>query len=394
MSTERLYYADAYRARFDARLVAREDEGRRVWLDRTAFYPTSGGQPHDLGTLAGISVRDVIDEDDRVAHVLEAPITVEPGAAVTGEIDWPRRFDHMQQHTGQHLLSAVLEELFGHVTTSVHFGRESATLDLDTAALAAERLREAEARANAVVCENRPVTIAFEDAATASGLRKATERAGTIRVVTIADLDRSACGGTHVRATGEIGPILLRAAEKVRGGTRLEFLCGLRAIRRARADYDALSALARAQSCHVDEVPGVVATQLERARDDAAALRRAGEELGAFRARAMFDRTPADGRGRRVVVEHRERGTLDDLKPLAQAVAAIPGAILLAASSDPAVVLLATGEETAVDAGATLRAGVTAAGGRGGGTPRLAQGSLPSRDALDAAMAAIRQAVG
>jgi alanyl-tRNA synthetase len=394
VTTERLYYADAYRARFDARVVAREDDGRRVWLDRTAFYPTSGGQPHDLGTLAGVAVHDVIDEDDRIAHVLDAPIALQPGAEVSGEIDWPRRYDHMQQHTGQHLLSAVLEELFGHATVSVHFGRDSATLDLDTPALAPERLREAEARANAVVCENRPVTVAFEDAVTATGLRKATGRTGTIRIVTIADLDRSACGGTHVRATGEIGPILLRGVEKVRGASRVEFVCGLRAVRRARADYDALSSLARAQSCSVDEVPAVVAAQLERAREDAAALRRAGEELGAFRARAMFDRAAPDARGRRLVVERRERGALDDLKPLAQAVASIPGAVLVAASADPAVVLLATGEDTGIDAGATLRAAVTAAGGRGGGTPRLAQGSLPSREALETALESIRQAVG
>src|SRR5512142_1795825 len=124
--TERLYYTDSYLRRFDAKVVDRSDDGRRVYLDRSAFYPTSGGQPHDLGTLEGIAITDVVDEDERVAHVLAAPLPA--GDGVRGEIAWERRFDHMQQHTGQHLLSAVLADLFGYNTVSVHFGADLATL--------------------------------------------------------------------------------------------------------------------------------------------------------------------------------------------------------------------------------------------------------------------------
>src|SRR3954462_5788992 len=127
--TERLYYTDAYLTVFDAAVVGRADGGHRVYLDRTAFYPTSGGQPLDTGRLGGVEVVDVVDEGDRVAHLLAAPA---PGERLEGAVDWPRRFDHMQQHTGQHLLSAVIADRFGHATVSVHFGRESATLDLDT----------------------------------------------------------------------------------------------------------------------------------------------------------------------------------------------------------------------------------------------------------------------
>jgi len=130
MSTTRLYYMDSYLTSFDARVVDVVDDGRRVYLDQTAFYPTSGGQPHDLGTLSGAAITDVIDEGERIAHIVSTPLTNE-ASSVAGEVDWERRFDNMQQHTGQHLLSAVLEELYGHHTVSVHFGHDYSSLDLD-----------------------------------------------------------------------------------------------------------------------------------------------------------------------------------------------------------------------------------------------------------------------
>lgn len=161
--TDRLYYADAYCTRFEARVLARAEDGRRVYLDRSAFYPTSGGQPHDLGTLGGVAVTDVVDEEDRVAHVLASPL---PADAVEGVVDWGRRWDHMQQHTGQHLLSAVLEDLAGLRTVSVHFGAETSTLDVadaagDAAPLPGDVMERVERRANGIVGEARPVVVSF-----------------------------------------------------------------------------------------------------------------------------------------------------------------------------------------------------------------------------------------
>jgi len=182
--TVRHYYTDAYRAEFTAAIVERSGDGTRVYLDETAFYPTSGGQPHDVGTLGGVAVVDVVDEDERIAHVLAAPLGgSEP--RLVGRIDWVRRYDHMQQHTGQHLLSAVFEDMFGAKTVSVHFGPESSTLDLDVESLTHEQLVAAETRANELVGEARPVVVTFEDAQAAQGLRKASERTGTLRVVSI-----------------------------------------------------------------------------------------------------------------------------------------------------------------------------------------------------------------
>jgi alanyl-tRNA synthetase len=196
-----------------------------------------------------VAVQDVVDEGDSVAHVLAAP--VEPGP-VDCAIDWDRRFDHMQQHTGQHLLSAVFEELLGLHTVSFHLGAESSTIDLEGGTLDAPAAARAERRANQLVSENRPVTVVYEDAAQAEGLRKPSGREGTLRIVSIDGFDRSACGGTHVRTTGEIGVILIRKLEKIRQTVRAEFLCGARAVARARADYEALNKIAQLVSASFD----------------------------------------------------------------------------------------------------------------------------------------------
>lgn len=391
--TSRLYYTDSYLAAFDGRITEIADGGRRVYLDRSAFYPTSGGQPFDLGTLGGASVSDVIDEDERVAHVLAAPLAAhDVGDVVQGAIDWPRRFDHMQQHTGQHLLTAVFAELFGYDTMSVHFGVDRSSLDLDVGALSADQLLAAERRANEIVWDNRPVTVTFEDAATAVGLRKPPPRSGTIRLVTIDRLDRSACGGTHVRATGEIGAIVLRGTERIRKQTRVEFLCGGRALRQARADYDTLSRIALTLKASSAEAPALVVAQGEQLRDALATNRRLESELAVHEARALYDATPPGPGGVRVAVVQREVGTLEALRPRALAFATLPRAVLIATISSPATVLIAASDDSGLDAGAALKAQLQAAGGRGGGSARMAQGTVPSAEMLARVVDGVRAA--
>ncbi|MBK8005082.1 MAG: alanyl-tRNA editing protein [Gemmatimonadetes bacterium] len=385
MPTERLYYTDAYCSRFTATVVDASDGGTRVYLDRSAFYPTSGGQPFDLGTLGGVAVRDVVDEDDRVAHLLAAPLA--PGTAVEGEVDWARRFDLMQQHTAQHLLSAIFADRYGWPTVSVHFGDESATLDLDVGQVDAAVLREAERQANAVVTENRPVVVSFEDAATATGLRKASERTGVLRIVSITGLDRSACGGTHVRHTGEIGVILLRKVERVKKQVRIEFLAGGRAVRRARQDQELLATLAAAFSAGADEVPALVEGQRAQLKE-AEALRRAlVEQLAGYRLRDLHAGAAPDAGGVRRIRYAAQPG--DDLRALGQAATQLAGTVFLATSEAPPTILLATSADSGVDAGAVLKAALSAAGGRGGGSPRLAQGTVPDAAALAAVRAQV-----
>ena len=392
--TSRLYYTDSYLTAFDANIADLSADGTRVYLDRTAFYPTSGGQPFDVGTLGGLHVTDVIDEDDRVAHVLAAPLSGRVlGDSVRAEIDWQRRFGHMQQHTGQHLLSAVFADLFGYDTVSVHFGADRSSLDLDVGALDADRLGEVERRANEIVWENRPVTVGFEDSATATGLRKPPPREGTLRIVTIEQLDRSACGGTHVRATGEIGAITLRGTERVRKQTRVEFLCGARVVRQARADFEALSAIALSVKASIAEAPALVASQSAELREAISVRKRLEGELAVHDARARYEASSPTANGARVAIVRRESGSLEEVRPLALAFAELPRAVFIASVASPATVLVAASDDAGINAGALLKAALSAAGGRGGGSPRLAQGTVPTADALDTIVSSVRTSV-
>ncbi len=383
--TERLYYTDARLTEFTARVV--EVAGDRVYLDRTAFYPTSGGQLFDVGALGDARVVDVVDEKERIAHVLEKPARFSPNDELKARVDWTRRFDHMQQHTGQHLLSAVFEELFGHKTVSVHFGDESSTLDLDVASLPKDRALKAERRANEIVFENRPVTVTFEDAASAAGLRKATDRTGEIRVVEIEGIDRSACGGTHVRGTGEIGSVVVRRIEKSKQSTRVEFLCGWRALARARADFDALSAIAASLTASIDEVPALVSAQAAHLKEAETDAKKRGEELAKYQARERHDAAVPDSTGVRRIVE--TAPSMDPLRAMAQAISAFPKTIYVGTVASPPGIVFAASADSGVNAGELLKSALSANGGRGGGSPRVAQGTVPDAAALQRVLSAL-----
>ena len=373
MTTERLYYTDSYLRSFNARVIRTSDDARVVYLDRTAFYPSSGGQPFDKGTIAGVPVEDVIDEDDVIAHRLAGSVA---GGEVECAVDWKRRFEHMQQHTGQHLLSAVLANLFGWQTLSFHMGEVASTIDLATPAIDRKHMVVAEQRAAELIAENRPVSITTEDAASAQGLRKDTERTGAIRVVSIEGLDRSACGGTHVRATGEIGCVLIRGSEKIRGNVRIEFVCGLRADARARADYDALTSIARSFSANVDDTPALVQAAVERAAELDKSNRRLSSELAAFRGRALYDETKPNSDGLRLVTQAAVLG--DEIRTEAQAFVARPKSAYIAFQESPASVLVACSADSGKHAGNAIKEIVSARGGRGGGSAVIAQASVPA----------------
>lgn len=384
--THRLYYTDSYLKAFDASVVERADNGRRVYLDRTAFYPTSGGQPFDTGRLGGVEVTDVVDEGERVAHFLAGPL---PEGPAFGQVDWPRRFDHMQQHTGQHLLSAVLTDLLGYQTIGVHFGRETSTLDLESGTLTQDQVSRAEERANEVVVENRPVEVTFEEAESAPGLRKPSDRGGTLRVVTIRDIDRSACGGTHVRATGEIGLISIRKIERVRKAMRLEFLCGGRAVRQARADQRLLSQLAAEFSSAAEDLPRLIQSQREELREGQSARRELQASLDVCRARELYGAATPDATGIRRAVVRDSGEPLESLRGLAQAFASLPMAIFVGGVASPPAIVLAASPDTRVDAAEVLKGLLAAVGGRGGGSGALAQGVLPGRSQLETVIASL-----
>jgi alanyl-tRNA synthetase len=384
--THRLYYTDAYLRDFDASVVERADDGRRVYLDRSAFYPTSGGQPFDTGRLSGIEVTEVVDEGERIAHLLSSPL---PQGPAFGQVDWSRRFDHMQQHTGQHLLSAVLANLFGYQTIGVHFGRETSTLDLETGTLTQDQVGLAEDRANEILVENRPVEVTFEEPETAAGLRRPSDRGGILRVVTIREIDRSACGGTHVRATGEIGFISIRKVERVRKAMRLEFLCGGRAVRQARADRRLLSRLASEFSSAAEDLPRLIESQKDELKEVQSARREMQATLDLCRAGELYGAAMPDPTGIRRVVVRDSGESLESLRGLAQAFASLPMAIFVGSVTGPPAVVLAASPDTRVDAAEVLKGLLAAVGGRGGGSAALAQGVLPGRSQLETVIASL-----
>jgi alanyl-tRNA synthetase len=377
--TARLYYTDADLCLFDATVVSctpRDDGLAEVVLDRTAFYPTSGGQPFDTGRLGGLRVLDVVDRDDGgIAHVVDG--SVAPGAVVRGEIDWPRRFDHMQQHTGQHVLSAAFERATAARTVSFHLGAESSTIDLDRD-VSADGIDRAEAGANDVVWTNRPVTVRFVDEAEAARLplRKEPRRAGTLRLVEIPGCDLSACGGTHVAATGAVGLIAIAGWERFKGGTRVSFVCGGRARRAHARLRDIVAGATRRLSIGAAELEAAIDRLQAEVRDEARLVRRLQEELAAGEARVLRGEAEPLG-GVRGVLRHEPTRDAAAIKALAAALVSEPGLVaVLCGSGQPMPIVVARSTDVGVDAGAIVRALAGRFGGRGGGRPELAQGGV------------------
>ena len=404
MATERLYYADCYLREFEARVVAAEPApgGFRVYLDRSAFYPESGGQPSDRGALGGIPVLDVVDEGDRLAHLLNRQPESE---TVKGEIDWRRRFDHMQQHTGQHALSAAFEKAGGLKTVSFHLGAETSTIDLDSDRVGRRQIEEAEELANGVVFEDREVRILFRGAGEANrmDLRKPTEREGDVRLIEIEGFDLSACGGTHVKRTGEIGTIAARRIELVKGNTRVEFVCGYRALRSARRDFLNLSEAGRLLSGAADQVPVLAAKQSQELRAAVRAREKLAGRVAEYRVAELLSTVPLRN-GRRVVRHVFSAEELLEAKMIAHAVAKQPSAVALVAvkgtqgakaqdvkaqgvkGSSTALFFAQSAGGTA-DMSALLRQTVATFGGKGGGTRDFAQGGGVAEEKLEEALA-------
>jgi alanyl-tRNA synthetase len=384
--TERLYYNDSFLFNFEARVLESvQSEGKHaVVLDRTAFYPTSGGQVHDTGRFIvngrELAVTDVADEENgRILHYVPEPVSA--GVEVQGRVDEERRRDHIQQHSGQHVLSAAFIELFSMPTVSFHMGAESCTIDLQTSSLLPAQLEAVERRANQIVTEDRPVAIRFValEEARQLGVRKLPpKQTGTLRLIDIQEFDLTACGGTHVRSTGQIGSILLRKVEKAKQGMRVEFVCGLRAVRVARADFTALTSTAGLLSTHVNELPQNISKLLEELRSAGKREQKLLQELAEFQAQRMLG-SEADA-SLKVFCSTLLDRDLTFTKLLAQKLTAGAErviALLACTGAQPALVF-ARSRSAEQDMGKLMKETMAELGGRGGGTPEMAQGGLPS----------------
>ena len=388
--TERLYYSDSFLHEFDAQVVdVVEREGRTaVVLDKSAFYPTSGGQIHDTGELGGTKVVEVTEDEDTgtVYHFIEGAAPAK-GASVHGKIDAERRRDFMQQHSGQHVLSAAFEQLFNMPTVSFHMGKGDATctIDLDTKALAPAQLERAARLANDVVLDDRPVAMHFvtPDEAKQRNVRKLPPlkaNQAKLRLIEIKDFDLNACGGTHVARTGQVGAILVRKQEKVKQGFRVEFVCGARAVAIAQKDFAVLTDAAAAFTTHIWEVPQQIRKQMDETKSAGKAQQKLLEELAALHADKLLAETPEQN-GFRLVAQTFQDRDVNFVKFLAHKLTADGSrkavALLASTANQPTLVFGCT-PGLDFNMGALLKDAVTARGGRGGGSKEMAQGGVPS----------------
>ena len=386
-TTERLYYRDCYLREFDADVLAAEPDGKafRVYLDRSAFYPDSGGQSSDHGMIAGIPVLNVIDEGERVAHVMERPPA---GRRVSGQIDWARRFDHMQQHTGQHILSAAFEQIDNYGTVSFHLGSATSTIDLGSDRLGRRQLEEAEELANRIIFEDREVHILFKSGAEASqmNLRKPTEREGEVRVIEIPEFDLSACGGTHVSRTGAVGTILVRKFERLKGLTRVEFVCGRRALAAARNDFEVLSDAARLFSGAAENLPALITKQSEELKAALKAREKLIKRIAEYSAVELHAAAP-EVKSRKVVRRIFAPEDAEEAKAIAHALARQPTTVaLMGVQGKPAMLIFAQTAGGASDMGSILKQTVAKVGGKGGGARDFAQGGGVDETRLEEAL--------
>jgi alanyl-tRNA synthetase len=413
--SERLYYADSFLRSFSAQVAdireASRAEGVSIWqvaLDRSAFYPASGGQPCDTGVLTANSRNGAVlealiesveeDEQGTVWHFTRKPLAA--GTQVQGTIDWQRRFDHIQQHSGQHLLSAVFARELNAPTVSFHLGEAVSHIDLATGPIAHHSLQRVETLANELIAEDRSVTVRTVDrpeaeALLAAGqLRKLPERMGSIRLIEIADYDLNACGGTHVRSTGQIGGLLLRGVEKMSRGFRVSFVCGLRAVAAARHDFALLSRASGFLSIGSDEIPAAIERMKADAKLAEKERQRLRDELARYHAsRLVVEEQLQDGLRfvRRTFTDHDP----EYVRLLASKLgASAPRTIGLVASAEnwPARVVLARSRDLDFHCGDLLREALAARGLRGGGSADLAQTDL-AEDQLQAVSAELEKSI-
>jgi len=388
--TKRLYLEDQYQQIFTAKVIERtEFDGKpSVVLAQTLFYPTAGGQPHDTGTLNDIPVVDVFEDDRRrVVHLLQQPVA---GPEVQGRIDWQRRFDHMQQHTGQHLLSQAFIRVCNAETLSFHLGDESATLDVNRTGLGSETIAAVEALANRIVCENREVEchLVSKSELDRYPVRKPPAVEKDIRIIEIKAFDYSPCGGTHCSRTGEIGIIKIRRQENYKGGSRIHFLCGFRALQ----DYQNKSSILKQIGDAMSSGEGALPQNIQKIQEELKRLRREHNHLN--QQLLLYESRELASERRRleninVIEKIFEDRNPQELKILGQSVLEnLPETVVLFGSraDGKASLFFQRSEELDLDMGKLMQAACKVISGRGGGRPQQAQGGGTAVEKLEEAL--------
>ena len=400
MATRRLYYDDSFLQSFSAHVLsclpvgavpgpAGPESAWKALLDRTAFYPASGGQPNDLGCLGDARVLDVRDDGEDVFHIIDRELA---RAAVDGRIDWERRFDHLQQHTGQHLLSAMFQERFGLPTVSFHLGTDISTIDLRGPEPSSDVLHGAQRASNLIIFENRPIHVRYGTASQLAqlGVRKEVERAGILRAIEIEGADLQPCGGTHVKSTGQIGLILVRKCSKIRQDWRVEFACGARAERLASSDFQLLRTIGERLSCGPEDA--LAAIDKNAAERDASfkTLQVTLQQLAESRARLLVSAATTANNTPGCISELLREESPDLLLPLATEIAKNHGTVALVVHQATGQMVFAQSPDAGKDLSALLREVLATFPGKGGGTRDFVRAKLvdPSQSAAALAMAA------
>ena len=396
MAKDRLYYYDPRLLEFDADVIrcegpfvlASSNESWRVQLSPNAFYPESGGQPSDRGKIAGVDVIDVVeDEEGRVVVITSGPVS----GKLRCSIDAHRRFDLMQQHTGQHILSAAFERLFGFETVGFHLGDEYCTVDLDTDKLEEWQADKAEDVSNDIVTKDVPVVAEFVDAdrLKAMNLRKAPKVVSDIRIVSVQGFDNCPCGGTHVARTGEIGLIKITRIDRAKGKVRLELLCGARALADYRNKNRQLAKAASSLSVHPMELEQQIERMLSQLKDARKSLQEASQRLMEYDALKIWNQAEAHS-GVKVIAYNAGQGNMDTAKQFALKLAGNPktAAAVGAFSHENAYLVVARSQDTSLDAAAAFKTAIVLLEGKGGGNQGMAQGGGSKVSSLDEALKA------
>jgi alanyl-tRNA synthetase len=389
--TERLYYQDSHLIEFEARVIANSERvsgWTAVTLDRTAFYPTGGGQPSDTGTLNGLRVVECIDDQEGVLHVIQGRAP-EVGTLVKGRIDWLRRLDHMQQHTGQHILSQAFVNLFNAPTRSFRVLHESCEIDVDLDNPTNEAIERAVELANNVIWENRVITIKQVTSQEASELtlRKESDREGDLRLIEIEGFDLTPCGGTHAYQTGEVGMIAVRSWERAKGLARIEFVAGMRALADYRRANQSARALAGLFSAALSDTPELASRMIEENKQLHRRVRTLEEIAARVEAEELLAKTTVQN-NLRLVIEIFDNRDAESLKHLALSLISHPATVALLASrdKDAARLVFARSADATGDMNALMRDASAMLDGRGGGKPDLAQGGGRSVERLSEAI--------
>ena len=394
--TERLYYQDSYLKEFKAKVIKKIkiDNQPAVVLDETAFYPTSGGQPYDKGVIQDVPVVEVVEEGDEIVHILKKELKEKINSGVVGKVDWKRRFDHMQQHSGQHILSAAFEKLWNADTVSFYLGDEICTLDIMKDNITSEEVKKAEILSNNIVLENKPIKVYFVDQERANelNLRKIPPQKGDIRIVEIKDFDICACCGTHCGTTGEVGLIKILKWEKRGVKIRLDFICGKRSLKDYYWKNELIKNISNKLTIKDTELGEAVERMLEERKETRKELREIKEKLQEYEAKRLIDETSIRDNGIRIINKVFEEKNFQEVRGLVQKIINLDDSVVVLAGiknkgeGEGVKILFACSRVLEYDMNGLIREAGKFIEGRGGGAPNFAQAGGKKAEGIEDAL--------